>query len=119
MQSDYEQLRALNIEISNAESRGDSAFFVDLLAPVFAIRRKDGTSFDDRDEFIAGVAKSAERATEVHSVTFFGVNRALVECVVAMETSEGTKRFHNLRLFTRQTAAATWMLLAWANEPIS
>jgi hypothetical protein len=118
MQSDYEQLRALNVEIGEAESRGDSHFFEDLIAPVFVIRRADGRSLDDRTSFISAVAQSAQRTTEIQSITFFGANRALVECVVTMESSEGTKRFHNIRLFTRQAAATPWMLLAWANEPI-
>jgi hypothetical protein len=117
MQSDYEQLRTLNIEIGNAEGRGDTAFFEDLLAPVFAMRRADGKRMDDRGQFIAAVAESAERATEVESITFFEANRALVVCILAMETAEGTRRFHNVRLFTRQAADTPWKLLAWANEP--
>jgi hypothetical protein len=117
MHPDYEQLRSLNVEIGNAETRGDSAFFDDLLAPVFAMRRADGKRMDDRGQFIAAVAESAERATEVESITFFEANRALVICIVAMETPEGLRRFHNVRLFTRQAADTPWKLLAWANEP--
>jgi hypothetical protein len=117
MQPDYEQMRTLNIEIGKAEARGDTAFFEDLLAPVFAMRRADGKHMDDRGRFIAALAESGERATEVDSITFFEANRALVVCIVAMETAEGTRRFHNVRLFTRQEAGTPWELLAWANEP--
>jgi hypothetical protein len=117
MQPGYEQLRTLNIEIGNAEARADTAFFEDLLAPVFAMRRADGERMEDRGQFMAAVAESAERATEVESITFFEANRALVICIVAMETPEGPRRFHNVRLFTRRAADTPWMLLAWANEP--
>ena len=119
MHSDHEQLQKLNVEIGSAEARGDKAFFEELLAPVFAMRRAGGNRMDDREQFIEAVAESAERVTEVESITLFESDRALVTCVVAMETAEGPKRFHNVRLFTRQAADAPWTLLAWANEPAS
>jgi hypothetical protein len=117
--ADYDELRALNIEIGNAEARGDRSFFDDLLAPVFAMRRADGKRMDNREQFISGVVESSNRATEIQSITLFDLNRALVVCVVMMETAEGPKQFHNLRLFTRQSADGPWKLLAWANEPTS
>jgi hypothetical protein len=118
MSDDYELLRELNLSIGERETRGDTGFFEELLAPAFAMRRADGRRIDDRDRFIASVAESAERATDVHSITFFEANRALVVCTVTMETSEGSKRFHNLRLFTRPSPSDRWQLLAWANEPL-
>jgi hypothetical protein len=33
-----------------------------------------------------------------------------------METTEGERRFHNVRLFVRESPQAPWKLLAWANE---
>jgi hypothetical protein len=44
MRDDYAGLRQLNVEIGYAETRGDTAFFEDLLAPVFAMRRAGRTS---------------------------------------------------------------------------
>jgi hypothetical protein len=84
MRSDYELLRQLNIDIGEAEARGDTEFFEELLAPAFAMRRADGECIDDRERFIASVAESADRPTEVHSITFFQANRALVACTVTM-----------------------------------
>ena len=115
---DHEQLRALNVAIGEAETRGDSNFFDELLAPAFAIRRFDGKRIDDREQFISAVAKSAARTTEVESVTLFESDRALVVCVVTLADPGGAKRFHNLRLFTRQSSDSPWKLLAWANEAL-
>jgi hypothetical protein len=117
MPSDYEVLRQLNIDIGKAEGRGDTAFFEMLLAPAFAMRRADGKRIDDRERFIASVAESAERLTQVHSITLFEGNRAIVACTITMETADGSKRFHNVRLFTRSSSSDLWQLLAWANEP--
>jgi phage terminase large subunit GpA-like protein len=117
--SDRDELARLNVEIGAAETRGDAAFFEKLLAPAFAMRRADGKRIDDRGRFIAAVAKSAERRTEVHSIAFFERDRAIVTCIVTMGTPDGTKRFHNLRLFIRKGPRSAWKLLAWANEPES
>ena len=114
--SSYEELRLLNIRIGNAESRGDKRFFEELLAPAFAIRRADGRRVEDRKQFICAVAKSGRRTTKVNSMSLEG-NRAVVACVVEMETADGPKRFHNLRLFVRRSPRSAWKLLAWANEP--
>lgn len=117
MPSDRDQLARLNAEIGAAETRGDAAFFEELLAPAFAMRRADGKRIDDRERFIAAVAKSAERRTDLHSIAFFETDRAVVACTVTMATPEGDRRFHNLRLFVRQGPSSPWKLLAWANEP--
>jgi hypothetical protein len=106
-------LTALNVAIGEAESRGDKAFFEELLAPAFAMRRARG-SIDDRDAFLGGVKESAQRTTDVESVTLFAENRALVVCTVTMDG----ERFGNVRLFTREAADRPWQLLAWANEPV-
>jgi hypothetical protein len=115
MTTDEERLRQLNIEIGAAETRGDRDFLENLLAPVFAMRRANG-SVVDRAQFLEGVAVSGKRDTEVQSVRIQS-NRAIVDCTVTMATPDGTRRFHNLRLFTRASADDSWMLLAWANEP--
>lgn len=116
MKSDNEVLATLNDDIAKAETRGDKAFFETLLAPVFAMRRANGKTAS-RDEFIKAVGPSAPRATELESVTLLGANRATVSCLVSMDTDQGAKRFHNLRLFVRADPASSWLLLAWANEP--
>jgi hypothetical protein len=116
MPSDYELLRDLNVDIGAAETRGDKAFFEDLLAPAFAMLRAKDYKIDDRTAFISAVKESAERQTSVGSITFFEANRALVVCTVTMETPDGEGRFHNVRLFIRPSAKRNWQLLAWANE---
>jgi hypothetical protein len=118
MPSDHETLRSLNLEIGEAEARGDRVFFEQLLASSFAMRRADGKRIEDRERFLASVGMSAGRQTTVQSITCFESNRALVECTVTMETAEGTKHFHNVRLFTRVASSDDWRLLAWANEPV-
>jgi hypothetical protein len=115
MKNNYEKLRALNIEIGRAETRGDKQFFKTLLAPHFAMHRASG-EFEDRKGFIADVKRGDKRVTEIRSITFFEANCALVSCVVTMETAKGTVRFHNARLFTRRLPDMDWQLLAWANE---
>jgi hypothetical protein len=91
MENNYQKLRALNIDIGRAEARGDKQFFETLLAHHFAMHRANG-EFDDRKGFLANVKESGERVTEIQSITFFEANRALVSCVVAMETSDGATR---------------------------
>jgi hypothetical protein len=117
MPSDYELLRQLNIDIGEAEAQGSTEYFEALLAPAFAMRRADGERIDDRERFIASIAESADRPTKVDAITFFDANRALVVCTVTMDTADGSKRFHNVRLFTRPSSSDRWQLLAWANEP--
>ena len=116
MEGDSDLLASLNDDIVQAETRGDAPFFEALLAPVFAMRRANGKTAS-REDFIKAVAPSAKRTTELEEVTLVGANRATVASVVTMDTDEGRKRFHNLRLFIRETPASPWLLLAWANEP--
>lgn len=115
MSTDRETLEAVNIEIGMAESRGDKAYFEDLLAPAFAFRRVTGVVVD-RKQYIDAVGASAVRMTSVRSITFAGSSRAIVSCVVTMDTAEGRKDFDNLRVFIR--ADAGWKLMAWANEAV-
>ena len=114
MDAEREKLRSLNVEIGEREERGDVPYFEGLLAPAFAMRRAGGR-IDDREAYLADV-KPGARSTEIESIDVLG-NRAIVACTVTTEDAEGTKRFHNLRLFTRERPGADWKLLAWANEP--
>src|SRR5260221_1832330 len=110
MGTDHEWLETTNVEIANAETRGDKAFFEDLLAPSFAFRRVTGIVVD-RKQYIDAVAPSAAKTTNVRSITFAGKTRAIVSCVVTMESQGAKKDFDKLRVFIR-TADGPWKLLA-------
>ena len=58
MNTGHESLEALNVEIGNAESRGDKPFFEGLLAPSFAFRRVTGVVVD-RKQFLDAVVQGA------------------------------------------------------------
>jgi hypothetical protein len=116
MAGDHERLEALNVDIGNAESRGDKAFFENLLAASFAFRRANGVVVD-RKQYIEAVATSAARTTAVRSITYAGKARAIVSCIVRMDVQGVRKDFDNLRVFIRADGD-TWKLLAWANEPL-
>jgi len=111
MPDDVEVLRAQNVKIGDAESSGDQKWLASALAPEFAFFRADGETFDDAGRFLQKVKASSPRNTEVESVEIIG-NRAIVKCLVTQDT----KKYHNLRLFVRY--GESWLLLAWANEPI-
>lgn len=115
MSGDVETLRSINIEIGNAETKGDAAQADRYLAPKLAFRRADGKTFDGRAEFLSKVAASPERETEIETVSVYG-NRAIVTCIVTLKTDLGEKKFHNIRLFVRHESK--WRLLGWANEPM-
>ena len=117
MSSDIELLRDINVELVVRESDGDVDYFRTLLAPAFAMRRANG-SFNNRDEFLAGVAKSPERRTEEPSVTLYDDTCAVVTCIVSTGAEQEIVRVHNFRLFTRSDAAAAWRLLAWSNAKL-
>lgn len=116
MSTDHESLEATNVEIGNAETRGDKSYFEDLLASSFAFRRVTGVVVD-RKQYIDAVAPSAPRTTNVRSITFAGKARAIVSCVVTMEVQGAKKDFDNLRVFIRSDEGR-WRLLAWANEAV-
>jgi hypothetical protein len=112
METDHTKLESLNVEIGEAESKGNGGFFERHLAPAFAMRRAKPGVYDTRQAFIDKVAESPERTTDIESITVYG-NRAFVVCTVTMDGN----RFSNLRLFTRDAPDGEWQLLAWANEP--
>ena len=116
MNTVHESLEALNVEIGNAESRGDKAFFEELLASSFAFRRVTGVVVD-RKQFLDAMAQGAPRTTNVRAITFAGKARAVVSCIVTMEVQGSNKDFDNLRMFIR-TDDGRWKLLAWANEAV-
>jgi hypothetical protein len=116
MSTDHDALGILNVDIGNAESRGDKAYFEALLAPAFAFRRAGGAVVD-RKQFIDAVAASAQRSTTIRSITLLGEARAILCCVVAMDVQGVRKEFDNLRVFVRGDDGK-WKLLAWANEAV-
>lgn len=113
-----EELRALNLAIAREETNGNKAFFDALLAPTFAFRRANG-AFNDRQIFLAGLKPETPRECDPQSIgiTPIGKTRALVTCIVAIETEKGRKEFHNTRLFVLDSK--DWRLLAWANEELA
>jgi hypothetical protein len=117
-QDDKQALEQLNIEIGNKESEGNSVWLDGVIAPKLAFQRADGTTFDNREEFLGKVMTSRRRETKVESIAFYG-NRAVVSCIVTLKSASGDESddesFHNLRLFVQHEGK--WKLLGWANEP--
>jgi hypothetical protein len=118
MSSDAELLRDLNVVIGEKENDGDVGYFERLLAPTFSMRRANGR-FDDRAQFLAGVAPSPQRRTETPSVTMYGDTCAVVTCIVSTGAEPAVDRVHNVRLFVRADPAATWQLLSWSNARVA
>ena len=52
MSADREALTRLNIQIGEAETRGDRHWLSDAIAPKLAFRRADRNTVDDRTEFL-------------------------------------------------------------------
>lgn len=115
MQKDKEVLAQLNVQIGEAESKGDRNWLDGVIAPKLAFRRADGTTIDDRADFLKKVAPSDPRETTVESIDLNG-DRAIVKCIVTVKSASGNKKYHNLRLFVRHEGK--WKLLGWANEPL-
>lgn len=115
MQNDIELLARLNIQIGEAESKGDRNWLAGVIAPKLAFRRADGTTIDDQADFLKKVARSDPRETKVESIDLNG-DLAIVKCIVTVKSASGDKRYHNLRLFVRHEAK--WKLLGWANDPM-
>lgn len=115
MQNDTEILTQLNIQIGEAESRGDRDWLDGVIASEFAFRRADRKTVDGRVQFLSKVKASDERQTRIESIDVIG-DRAIVKCVVTLKSAGAHKSYHNLRMFVRQ--AGEWKLLGWANEPI-
>ena len=101
MPSDTELLRELNVVIGDRENDGDIGYFEELLAPTFSMRRANG-SFNDRAQFLAGVAPSPERRIGTPPVTMHGDTCAVVTCVVSTGADPDIDRVDNVRLFARE-----------------
>src|SRR5262245_57605662 len=106
--SGIRELVQLNEEIGTAENDGNLKRLSEIVGPVLAFRRRDGTIVG-RDGFLE-TPKPGKRETRVESVLVYG-NRAVVTCVV----TDSEVVTHNIRLFV--TEGDDWKLLGWANEP--
>jgi hypothetical protein len=115
MQNDIEVLTQLNVQIGEAESKGDRNWLEGVIAPKLAFRRADGTTIDDQTDFLKKVARRDPSETQVESIDLNG-DRAIVKCIVTVRSASGNNRYHNLRLFIRHEGK--WKLLGWANEPL-
>ena len=110
---DEQQLYDLNMEISNAENRGDHKWLTNTLAPCLAFQRGNPErTVDDRDAYLRKIAAGGTRETRsIDTIKIYG-NRAIITCIV--KGNDGLD-YHNLRLFIRRDGS--WRLLGWANEP--
>lgn len=82
MDFDIADLVMLNERIGEEESLGARQYLdEEVLAPAFAMSRANG-SIVVRDEYLSGIKTSAQRSTEVLSVSLLGQNRATVSCIV-------------------------------------
>ncbi len=110
---DQQALRELNLQIGDAEDRGDREWLATVLAPSLAFQRADpARTIDDRSAFLEKVKPGGTRVTRiVEPIELYG-GRAIVKCVVRV----GEQEFHNVRLFVRREGG--WKLLGWANEPV-
>lgn len=115
MTEDFAALAQLNVAIGQAETNGDLGFLEALVADKLAFRRASGAVVD-RAGYLAAVAPSEQRTTEVESVHMCG-DIAVVTCIVTVHRADGERpRFHNLRLFTLTDSG--WKILGWANTAI-
>ncbi len=112
---DAETLMQLNMQIGEAESRGDRDGLDGVIASRLAFQRADGVTVDDRAEFLSKIKAGDSRQTRIESIDIIG-DRAIVKCVVTLKSAGADKSYHNLRLFVRQ--AGQWKLLGWANESL-
>jgi hypothetical protein len=123
--SDQQVLTQINANIGKFEEEGDWKSLKDCLAvqelrtggeaPILAFRRVSGACVDAR-AYLDAVSKSAERKTEVTSITREGDHIAIVRCIVEM----AGKKYINIRLFVREdSASSNWKLLGWANDLMS
>jgi hypothetical protein len=117
MLSDGHTLRTLNLEINDAENRGDRDYLANAIASEMAFFRANG-SLDDGSRFLQKAVKKDSpgelkfNVKEPNPIRIYG-NRAIVECIV----SQGGKQYHNIRLFIR--IDGKWKLLGWANEEVT
>lgn len=108
MEGEMQELFLLNQEINTAENHSNLKRLGEIIASIFAFRRRDGTIVN-RDTFLQS-PKPGNREIQIESIQVYG-NRAVVICVV---TDSGVST-HNVRLFTKEEG--NWRLLGWANEP--
>ena len=110
MPNDVSILRALNVEIGQAEMLGDRQRLDAILAPTFAFQRADGTTLD-RKAFLDKETFNGRRIreTEIESIALYR-KRAVVSSISIMNEA----RVHNLCLFIKQ--GDEWKLLGWAIE---
>lgn len=113
MGDDDRVLRELNVQISEAENRGDRKWLEAVLAPKLAFQRADkDQTVEDHVTYLQKVTTGGTRVTlTVEAIEVYG-NLAVVRCIVAVSKD----RFHNIRLFVRRQGE--WKLLGWANEPL-
>ncbi len=114
MATDKDELSRLNIDLGQAEAKGDREWLEQHIAPQLAFRRADGKTIDNRIAYLNKVHSSEERKTTVTSIDIHG-DRAIVVCLVTTSAQSGEKTYHNVRLFVRHEGK--WKLLGWANEP--
>lgn len=116
MKNDEETLKDLNIQISDAENRGDSQWLDTVIASKLAFQRADKKTVEDKVTFLEKVAPGGTRETQiVEPIELYG-DRAIVQCIITVVKDEKKQSFHNLRMFVRQEGQ--WKLLGWANEPM-
>jgi hypothetical protein len=115
MTTDNDELIQLNMDLGQAEARGDREWLSQHIAPQLAFLRADGKTIDDRASFLTKVSPSAPRETQIISIGIHG-DRAMVGCLVTVQSQTQAKTYHNLRLFVRHEGI--WKLLGWANEPV-
>ncbi len=114
MHADEQALRELNVQIGDAENRGDREWLATILAPSLAFQRADAQrTIDDRAAFLQKIKAGGARSTRIVEPIELHGDRAIVQCIVRV----GDQEFHNLRLFVRREGA--WKLLGWANEPLA
>ncbi|SRR5688572_1239966 len=115
MPNDKEVLTQLNVQIGEAETKGDRQWLSDVIAPKLAFRRADRKTIDDHDDFLKKVTTSEPRETSIDLIDIHG-DRAIVRCTVTVKSASGDKQYDNIRLFVRHEGQ--WRLLGWANEPM-
>ncbi len=114
MTDDLAVLAQLNVDLGVAETEGDRAFLDNVIAERLAFRRANGAVVD-RTGYLAAVATSEPRDTDIESIQLYD-DRAIVTCIVTLHRTNGERpRFHNARMFARTSAG--WKLLGWANAP--
>jgi hypothetical protein len=105
-------LERRNLEINEAENRGDRKSLDGFLAPELAFQRAD-QSVDDRFVFLDKVEekKGDRRISLAEPVKVCG-DLGFVHCIVEVNH----KQYRNFRLFVRRDN--DWKLLGWANQAL-